>query len=169
MEFKANDIRKHLENGVFKGYMNLQKFQEQSGIVGQADSAYWSLTSESFELWFGAGNFTFFDEQMMMKNKNSYEMNQIIAIFMDKFQRNKSFSFDLINLYKQSLDIILFYKDSSQIPLNSFFLNFDISKLIFNFKIQKVELLLDIISYYNNSAIISKFPFLRPTCPVLSS
>lgn len=34
MEFKANDIRQHLTNGVFKGYMNLQKFQEQSGIIG---------------------------------------------------------------------------------------------------------------------------------------
>lgn len=50
---------------------------------------------------------------MQLKDKNSHQMNQIIAAFMDKFQRNKSFSFDLVNLYKLNLDVILFYKNSS--------------------------------------------------------
>lgn len=89
-------------------------------------------------------------------------MSEIIAIFINKFQRNKSFSFDLINLHQQALDVIIFYKDTSQIPLNAVFLNFDIKKLIFNFKIQKVELLLDIIAHYKNVSLIDRFKFIRP-------
>lgn len=41
--FRQQDIHKQTFNGVFKNYMNLEKFQKQSGIFGQTDSAYWEF------------------------------------------------------------------------------------------------------------------------------
>lgn len=47
-------------------------------------------------------------------------------------------------------------------------MNFEIKKLLFNFKIQKVELLLDIIAHYNNIGLIDKFKFIKPKVPSMS-
>ena len=72
---------------------------------------------------------------MSLVNRNYQEMTGIIANFVEKFQKNKSISFDLINVKELVLDVILFYKETSQIPLNAVFLNFDIKKVIINFQI----------------------------------
>lgn len=50
---------------------------------------------------------------MSLKNRVHKEMSSIIATFIDKFQKNKSFSFDLINIQELCLDLILFYKETS--------------------------------------------------------
>lgn len=53
--------------------------------MGQTDSAYWSMDIQSFQIFFGSGNFDFFDNSMILEHRNYQEMTSIIANFIDKF------------------------------------------------------------------------------------
>lgn len=55
---------------------------------------------------------------------------------------------------KTTIDIIIFYKDSSKIPINALFFNIDLSRIDFNLEIQKMELFLDVLAYFNNSSLM---------------
>lgn len=55
---------------------------------------------------------------------------------------------------KTTIDIIIFYKDSSKIPINAMFFNIDLSRIDFNLEIYKMELFLDVMAHFNNVSLI---------------
>lgn len=105
---------------------------------------------------------------MDLQNKRQSEMENIMHVFRDKFMKNIGFSFELFAMHSMEFDIVVFYKDTSQIPINAIFINIYYQQILFNFKIQKMELILDIIAYYNNLNLVREFRFLKPRVPFLN-
>lgn len=148
-------IEKYLDkNQIFKNYLNFGEFLKKSGTLHMAQDVYWSVFLEQFKVYFGSGDFSFYEANMDLEKKKQSDMEQIMNIFRDKFIKNMSFSFELLAVFQSEIDIIIFYKDSSQIPINAVFLNFSLQSVIFNIKNEKMELILDIIAYYNNLNLI---------------
>lgn len=94
-------------------------------------------------------------------------MESILHVFRDKFAKNMGFSFELFANYQSEIDIVILYKDTSQIPINAIFLNLNQQKIVFNFKVQKMELILDILAYFNNLYLIRSFLIIKPKIPYL--
>lgn len=94
-----------------------------------------------------------------MSQATDADMEFILKDFQQKFGAIKKNinQFDLLHLKAISGDIIIFYKEGSQVPVHAVFLNFDCEKADVNFEINKSEILLDISAYFNNVQISQKF------------
>ena len=69
---------------------------------------------------------------------------------------------------KTTIDIIIFYKDTSKIPINAVFFNVDLTRIDLNLEIQKMELFLDLLAYFNNASLMRKIETISPKFKVMS-
>lgn len=68
--------------------------------------------------------------------------------FKNALEANKASSpFDIFNLAKMSFDIIIFYKETSKIPIHAVFFYFDFEGIESNIEVIKMAVLFDILCY----------------------
>lgn len=147
--------------------MNFGEFLKKSGTLSNAQDVYWSVQLEQLRVYFGSGDFSFYDQSMDLQNKRQSDLESVMHVFKDKFIKNMGFSFELFGNFQTDIDIVVLYKDTSQIPIKAIFLNVNYQQVVFNFKIQKMELILDIVAYFNNLLLVRQFLALKPRVPFM--
>lgn len=77
-------------------------------------------------------------------------------------------NFDIISLTKINTDIILFYKETSQIPVHAAFFNIDLSEIDLNFEMNKVEVLMDVLAYFENITLSKELNLVKSTFKIMN-
>lgn len=60
-------------------------------------------------MFFGTGDFSFFDQSLNLESKRQSETDQVIKLFLDRFEKSQNFSFQIFSLSQLELDFICFY------------------------------------------------------------
>lgn len=75
-------IEKYLDkNQIFKNYLNFGEFLKKSGTLNMAQDVYWSVFLEQFKIYFGSGDFSFYEANMDLEKRKQSDMEQIMNIF----------------------------------------------------------------------------------------
>lgn len=169
--FKVDDIKKFTnKQGYFKNFFNIATFLKKSGTWNASDMAYWNIGLESFKVSFSIGNDLFIVNNNDISVLRQDRMDLIIHKFHDNLKKNRfENSFDLLSLNKISGDFIIFYKESSKVPIHGVFVNFEFLNLDLNLEINKFEIILELMSYFNNYGMAKKFDMIKPKFKVLTN
>jgi len=168
--FSNREITKDTDkDGIFKNFMNISEFLKKSGTWSLSDTAYWNITFESFSLTFQTNNPLYITSVELNKMLDISNAPIVLAKFYETKELNKSRnSFRVISLERISFDIVLFYKETSNIPIHAVFLLFDLGKIEFNLECYKITTLLDVLSYFQTKTIAKSFEIIRPKFKILT-
>lgn len=169
LKFQNDVVTKHTDkDGIFKNFMNISAFLQKSGTWSLSDTAYWSITLESFNFFFTIGNPLFITD---------YENNRLITLqnvgavykkFEETMRANRETAFDVFTLTRVACDLIIFYKETSKIPIHGIFLFFDMGNINFKIEIHKMAILMDVASHFQTMAIAKQFELVKPKFKILT-
>ncbi len=149
--------------------MNIAKFLQKSGTWSASNVAYWNMTLQSFKISFSAGNPLFINESLDMALMKENRMSFLIKKFQQNLHRDRmNNSFDILSINKLSGDFIIFYKETSKVPIHGVFLFYNCSEFNVNFELSKTEILLDIAAYFKNRKSSEIFSVARPKFKILN-
>lgn len=162
--FSNQDITKHTDkSGIFKNFMNVSDFLKKSGTWSVSDTAYWNVTFESFDLTFQTNTPLYVTSQEMNKLLDLNNVGNVLSKFYETKELNKTRnSFRILSLERMSFDIIMFYKETSLIPVHAVFMLLDFSKIEINLEAYKISTLFDILSYFKMKSMTRSFNIIRP-------
>lgn len=168
--FKSGDVVQQTDShGVFKNFFNIQSFLEKSGTWSETRAACWNFTIDNISISFSAGNPLFVNNVENNSTLDSNKIGMILKRFYENLKADKmQNSFDLLSLKKITSDIVLFYKDSSKIPVNAVFVLFDFSQIVFNAEINKISILLDVLAFFKNISTIKQIALVKPKFRILT-
>jgi hypothetical protein len=169
LKFQNDVVTKHTDkDGIFKNFMNISAFLQKSGTWSLSDTAYWSITLESFNFFFTIGNPLFI---------NDYDNNRLITLqnvgavykkFEEAMRANRQNAFDVFTLTRVACDFIIFYKETSKIPIHGVFLFFDMGNINFKIEIHKIAVLMDVASHFQTMAIAKELELVKPKFKILT-
>lgn len=162
--FGNRDITRDTDkDGIFKNFMNVGQFLRKSGTWSLSDTAYWNLTFESFQLSLQTGNPLFITQVELNKMVDLSNAPVVLAKFYETKDLNKArSSYRLLALDRISLDLVLFYKETSLIPVHAAFLLFDLGRVELNLEAYKVSTFFDILSYFQTKTAARSFDIIKP-------
>lgn len=168
--FKSQDPIKETDSqGIFKNFFNIKTFLEKSGTWSETRAAYWNFTIENISVSFSAGNPLFMNNLENNHTLDNKKIDMILKRFYENLKADKmQNSFDLLFLKKVSGDLIMFYKDSSKIPINAIFFLFDLSEVLLNTEINKLAILFDVLAFFKNISTIKKISVVKPKFRILT-
>lgn len=162
--FSNREITKDTDKeGIFKNFMNVSQFLRKSGTWDVSDTAYWNITFENLALTFQTDNPLFITQQELNKMVDLNNAGIVLSKFYETKEMNKArSSFKIFGIDRISFDIVLFYKESSLIPVHAAFLLFDCGKLEANIEAYKISTFLDVLNYFNTRTLGKSFDILKP-------
>ena len=169
--FKVDDIKKYTnKQGFFKNFFNIAAFLKNSGTWNSSDMAFWNTTFSSFKVSISIGNNLFMSNPHDPSNVRQDSMGDILRKFNSHLKQNRlENTFDLFAINKMTVDFIIFYKESSKVPIHGVFINFDLASVDFNLEIKKFDEILELLSYFNNFKMAIQFEMIKPKFRVLTS
>jgi hypothetical protein len=162
--FANREITKDTDkDGIFKNFMNVGQFLKKSGTWNLSNTAFWNLTFESFQLSMQTNNPLFITQTELNKMVDLNNAPVVLAKFYEAKEANKARnSYRLVSLERISLDLILFYKETSLIPVHAGFLLFDLGRIEVNLEAFKVSTFFDIMSYFKTMTAARSFDLIKP-------
>lgn len=151
------------KDGIFKNFMNVGQFLKKSGTWSLSDTAYWNVTFESFSLSMQTGNPLFITQVELNKMVDLNNAPVVLNKFYETKELNKSrSSYRIFSLDRISFDVILFYKETSLIPVHAAFLLFDMGKIEVNLEAYKLSTFFDVLSYFGMKTQARSFDIIKP-------
>lgn len=169
LKFENDQVTKYTDKeGIFKNFMNISAYLQKSGTWSLSDTAYWNITVESFNFSFSAGNPLFITDNDTNRLVNLQNVGAVLQKFYETLRLNRENSFDVFSLTRVALDLIIFYKETSKIPIHGVFLFFDLGNINSKLEIHKSAILMDVASHFQTMALAKQFDLVRPKFRVLT-
>ena len=167
---QTDEVQKNTDkNGIFKNFFNIQSFLEKSGTWSSSNAAHWNITVENVSVSFSVGNPLFVNNIENNEDLTPKQIGLILKRFYENLKLDKlENSFDLIALNKITLDLVLFYKSSSKIPIHAAFLLLDLHQVLFNTETNKISVVLDVVAFFANIGRVKQIKLVKPKFRVLT-
>ena len=168
--FKTDDIQRNTDkNGIFKNFFNIQNFLKKSGTWSDSNVANWNFTVQNVSVSFSVSNPLFMNN---MENNHALTSKQI-GLILKRFYENLKLdklenSFDLVAFNKVTLDLVMFYKNSSKIPIHAAFMLLDLHEIILNTEINKIAVVLDVLAFFSNLGKVKQISLVKPKFRILT-
>lgn len=157
------------KEGIFKNFMNISSFLQRSGTWTISDMAYWAITLESFGISFSVKNPLFITDVSQNQQLSRTRAGEVMQKFKNALEANKASNpFDVFNLTKLSFDIIIFYKETSKIPIHAVFFYFDFEGIESNIEVIRMAVLFDILNYFQTILQSRDIDIIKPKFPYLT-
>ena len=168
--FQNDAVTKYTDkDGIFKNFMNISNYLKKSGTWTLSDMAYWNIGIESFSISFSVGNKLFISS---MEGNNSITPQNAPAVLNEfkKTLRENSLqnSFDIIQVSRISVDMIIFYKETSKVPVHGVFVLCDCGNIVVNVEAYKMAVLMDVVAHFQTLALSRKFDLVKPKFRILT-
>lgn len=168
--FKSQDpIQQTDSQGIFKNFFNIKTFLEKSGTWGETKASCWNFTVADISTSFSVRNPLFVNNSSNNASLDSKNITMVLKRFYENLKADKlQNSFDLLTLKKITADVVMFYNDSSKIPVNAVFLLFDLSEVIFNAEINKLSTVFDVLAFFKNISTVKQIALVKPKFKILT-